>query len=71
MIAHYDVLLRVEEFAREHAPGLVLRVGDMPTSKPLRAFVAGSSQVVIDPHGAWHEPTRSAELVLQAGAAPS
>ena len=59
------------DFAREHAPGLVLRVGDMPTSKPLRAFVAESSQIVIDPHGAWHEPTRTAELVLQAAAGPT
>jgi 2-succinyl-5-enolpyruvyl-6-hydroxy-3-cyclohexene-1-carboxylate synthase len=71
VIAHYDMLLRVERFAREHAPGLVLRVGDMPTSKPLRAFVAGSSQIVIDPHGAWHEPSRTAEVVLQAAAAPA
>jgi 2-succinyl-5-enolpyruvyl-6-hydroxy-3-cyclohexene-1-carboxylate synthase len=71
VVAHYDVLLRVEEFARKHAPGLVLRVGDMPTSKPLRAFVAESSQICIDPYGAWHEPTRTAELVLQAAAAPA
>jgi 2-succinyl-5-enolpyruvyl-6-hydroxy-3-cyclohexene-1-carboxylate synthase len=71
VIAHYDVLLRVEHFARERAPGLVLRVGDMPTSKPLRAFVADSPQIVIDPHGAWHEPTRTAELVLHAAAAPT
>ena len=71
VIAHYDVLLRVEKFAREHAPGLVLRVGDMPTSKPLRSFVAQSSQIVIDPHGAWHEPTRTAELLVQAAAAPT
>jgi 2-succinyl-5-enolpyruvyl-6-hydroxy-3-cyclohexene-1-carboxylate synthase len=69
VIAHYDVLLRVEDFARGHAPGLVLRVGDMPTSKPLRAFVAESSQICVDPHGAWHEPTRTAELVLEAAAA--
>ena len=53
---------------RANSPGLVLRVGDMPTSKPLRAFVAESSQIVVDPHGAWHEPTRTAELVLQAAA---
>jgi 2-succinyl-5-enolpyruvyl-6-hydroxy-3-cyclohexene-1-carboxylate synthase len=71
VIAHYDVLLRIEDFAAQHAPGLVLRVGDMPTSKPLRAFVAESSQIVVDPHGAWHEPTRTAELMLQAAAAPS
>jgi 2-succinyl-5-enolpyruvyl-6-hydroxy-3-cyclohexene-1-carboxylate synthase len=71
VIAHYDVLLRVEKFAREHAPGLVVRVGDMPTSKPLRSFVAQSSQIVIDPHGAWQEPTRTAELLVQAAAAPT
>jgi 2-succinyl-5-enolpyruvyl-6-hydroxy-3-cyclohexene-1-carboxylate synthase len=71
VIAHYDVLLRIEEFARENAPGLVLRVGDMPTSKPLRALVAESSQIVLDPHGAWHEPTRTAELVLHAAAGPT
>jgi 2-succinyl-5-enolpyruvyl-6-hydroxy-3-cyclohexene-1-carboxylate synthase len=71
VIAHYDVLLRVEEFVREHAPALVLRVGDMPTSKPLRAFVAQALQICIDPYGAWHEPTRTAELVLEAAAAPT
>jgi 2-succinyl-5-enolpyruvyl-6-hydroxy-3-cyclohexene-1-carboxylate synthase len=71
VIAHYDVLLRIEDFASQHLPGLVLRVGDMPTSKPLRAFVAESSQIVVDPHGAWHEPTRTAELMLQAAATPT
>jgi len=68
VVAHYDVLLRVDEFAERNVPRLVLRVGDMPTSKPLRAFVAGCSQVLLDPHGAWHEPTRTAELVLHASA---
>jgi 2-succinyl-5-enolpyruvyl-6-hydroxy-3-cyclohexene-1-carboxylate synthase len=68
VIAHYDVLLRIGEFTEGHRPELVLRVGDMPTSKPLREFVAESSQIVVDPHGAWHEPTRTAELVLQASA---
>jgi 2-succinyl-5-enolpyruvyl-6-hydroxy-3-cyclohexene-1-carboxylate synthase len=71
VIAHYDVLLRIERFAKEHAPGLVLRVGDMPTSKPLRSFVTDASQIVVDPHGAWHEPTRRAELVLEAAAGPT
>ena len=68
VIAHYDVLLRIEEFVRENAPGLVVRVGDMPTSKPLREFVAQAPQIVVDPHGAWHEPTRAAGLVLHASA---
>src|SRR6185436_11738509 len=68
VVAHYDLLLRVERFAAANAPALVLRVGDMPTSKPLRAFVADSSQIVVDPYGAWHEPTRRAGLVLHANA---
>jgi len=46
-------------------------VGDMPTSKPLRAWAAAGSQVVLDPHAAWHEPTRRAELLLRAAAAPT
>ena len=71
VVAHYDVLLRVERFAREHAPGLVLRVGDTPTSKPLRELLVRTPQVVLDPHAAWHEPTRRAELLLHAAAAPT
>jgi 2-succinyl-5-enolpyruvyl-6-hydroxy-3-cyclohexene-1-carboxylate synthase len=43
-------------------------VGDMPTSKPLREWVAAAPQVVVDPHAVWHEPTRRAELMLQSAA---
>jgi 2-succinyl-5-enolpyruvyl-6-hydroxy-3-cyclohexene-1-carboxylate synthase len=71
VVAHYDVLLRAGDFAARHAPGMVLRVGDMPTSKPLRAWATGAPQVAIDPHAAWHEPTRHAELLLQAAAVPA
>jgi 2-succinyl-5-enolpyruvyl-6-hydroxy-3-cyclohexene-1-carboxylate synthase len=71
VVAHYDVLLRIPDFAERHRPALVVRVGDMPTSKPLRAFAAESPQIVVDPHGAWHEPTRRAELVLHAAATPT
>ena len=66
VVAGYDVLLRDESFASSHAPELVLRLGDTATSKPLRAWLAAAPQVVIDPHGAWHEPTRTAELMLHA-----
>jgi 2-succinyl-5-enolpyruvyl-6-hydroxy-3-cyclohexene-1-carboxylate synthase len=71
VVAHYDVLLRVESFLAEHRPKLVLRIGDTPTSKPLRQVLAASEQVLLDPHAAWHEPTRQAGLVLQAAAAPA
>ena len=71
VVAHYDVLLRDESFAAAHAPDLVVRVGDTPTSKPLRAWLAGAEQVVIDPHGAWHEPTRAAGVMLRASPGPA
>jgi 2-succinyl-5-enolpyruvyl-6-hydroxy-3-cyclohexene-1-carboxylate synthase len=58
----------VGDFAERHRPDLVLRVGDMPTSKPLREWVAAARQVVVDPHAAWHEPTRRAELILRCPA---
>jgi 2-succinyl-5-enolpyruvyl-6-hydroxy-3-cyclohexene-1-carboxylate synthase len=64
VVAHYDRLLRDPRFA-DAVPDLVVRVGDTPTSKPLRAWLARAPQVVIDPDRAWHEPTRRAELLLQ------
>ena len=66
VVAHYDVLLRAERFAAEHRPEMVLRLGDAPTSKPLRAWLADARQLVVDPHAVWHEPTRNAERVLVA-----
>jgi len=57
-IAHYDALLRDERLAAELRPQLVLRIGDLPTSKPLRAWLAGldAEQVTLDADGAWHDP---------------
>ena len=68
LIATYDLLLRDERFASERRPDLVLRFGEMPTSKPLRAWLAGSGaeQIVIDPYAGWNEPTRRAAALLRA-----
>lgn len=66
VIAHYDVILREQDWAAAHAPDIVVRIGDTPTSKPLRAWLAGAEQVLIDPHGTWHEPTRSAGWIAAA-----
>ncbi len=62
VIAHYDLLVRSERFAAER-PDLVVRVGEMPTSKPLRAWLEGCRQAIVDPHLDWHDPTRSAESI--------
>ncbi|MGZ4200692.1 MAG: 2-succinyl-5-enolpyruvyl-6-hydroxy-3-cyclohexene-1-carboxylic-acid synthase, partial [Thermoleophilaceae bacterium] len=64
VVAHYDVLLRSRAFVERHRPELVLRVGDTPTSKPLRAWLADTRQIVIDPDASWHEPTRRAERIV-------
>jgi len=66
VVAHYDVLLRDEAFAERARPDLILRIGDMPTSKSLRRWLAGTDQVVVDPDAAWNEPTRTAAMLLHA-----
>jgi 2-succinyl-5-enolpyruvyl-6-hydroxy-3-cyclohexene-1-carboxylate synthase len=68
VVTAYDLLLRDERFARSAAPELVLRFGEMPTSKPLRAWLAASDadQIVVDPLGDWNEPTRRAAALLRA-----
>jgi 2-succinyl-5-enolpyruvyl-6-hydroxy-3-cyclohexene-1-carboxylate synthase len=66
VVAHYDVLLRSDAWAARHRPGLVMRIGDTPTSKPLRAWLAEAPQLVVDPHAVWHEPTRAAETIVHA-----
>ena len=58
-IAHYDALLRDATFAREMRPDLVLCVGDLPVSKPLRSWLEGLEgvpQIALDPEGAWQDP---------------
>jgi 2-succinyl-5-enolpyruvyl-6-hydroxy-3-cyclohexene-1-carboxylate synthase len=58
-IATYDLLLRDAGFAERAAPELVVRVGDLPTSKPLRAWLAalaGVDQLALDPEAAWQDP---------------
>ena len=72
-IAHYDALLRSEGFTAARRPDLVLRCGDLPTSKPLRAWLDGLdadvTQLGFDPHGTWQDPGASLQVVLAAGAA--
>ncbi len=68
VVSTYDLLLRDEHFARSVVPDLVLRFGEMPTSKPLRTWLSesGADQIVIDPYGGWNEPSNRAAAVLRA-----
>ena len=49
------------------APDLVIRLGEFPTSKQLRLWLADvdPAQVVIDPCYGWHEPVRTADLIVR------
>jgi len=68
VVATYDLLLRNEHFARSVVPDLVLRFGEMPTSKPLRRWLAasGTEEIAIDPSAGWNQPTRRAAAILRA-----
>ena len=68
VIATYDLLLRDRHFANSVVPDFVIRFGAMPTSKPLRTWLAesGADQIVVDPYGDWNEPSRRAAAILRA-----
>lgn len=58
-IAHYDLILREPDTAAELVPELVIRVGELPTSKPLRAWLAALDdveQLVFHPRPVWPDP---------------
>ncbi|HEX3318647.1 MAG TPA: 2-succinyl-5-enolpyruvyl-6-hydroxy-3-cyclohexene-1-carboxylic-acid synthase, partial [Solirubrobacteraceae bacterium] len=68
-IAHYDALLRDQAFAAAQRPDVVLRVGDLPTSKPLRGWLAAQAeaeQVRVDPEEAWQDPDGVVATMLVA-----
>jgi 2-succinyl-5-enolpyruvyl-6-hydroxy-3-cyclohexene-1-carboxylate synthase len=67
VVAHYDAIARAGPVGL--APRLVIRIGEMPTSKTLRLWLASLGdlrQVVIDPGYGWNEPSRRAETILRA-----
>ena len=74
-IAHYDALLRDAAFAGARRPDLVVRCGDLPTSKPLRAWLAGLggevTQLGFEPQAAWQDPDATLHAVLAASPAPA
>jgi 2-succinyl-5-enolpyruvyl-6-hydroxy-3-cyclohexene-1-carboxylate synthase len=68
-VAHYDALLRSAEWGAAHAPDLVLRVGDLPTSKPLRVWLAGlgdALQIAFDAESAWQDPAAVVGTIVAA-----
>jgi 2-succinyl-5-enolpyruvyl-6-hydroxy-3-cyclohexene-1-carboxylate synthase len=60
-IAHYDLLLRDPHLITALQPQVVCRIGELPTSKPLRVWLAGlrqpeTFQVAFSEEGTWPDP---------------
>ena len=67
VVSAYDAIAR--NSPAELSPQLVVRFGDMATSKALRQWIAGLDecrQLVVDPNFGWHEPSSRAETLLRA-----
>jgi 2-succinyl-5-enolpyruvyl-6-hydroxy-3-cyclohexene-1-carboxylate synthase len=63
----YDAISRVRPASLE--PELIVRFGDMPTSKPLRQWLGsmeGLREIVVDPLYGWNDPNRRATTFLRA-----
>ncbi len=59
-VAHFDLILRDPASARELAPDVVCRIGDLPTSKPLRTWISGldrAEHVLFAPDERWSDPS--------------
>jgi len=58
----------IPEFAAAQRPDTIVRIGDLPTSKPLRQWLAGldAEQIAFDPEGAWQDPAAVVREVLDA-----
>jgi 2-succinyl-5-enolpyruvyl-6-hydroxy-3-cyclohexene-1-carboxylate synthase len=68
LLETFDTLLRVERFAAEHAPQMVLRFGDAPTSNSVRLWLErhpAAQQILIDPDAVWHDPSHLASEILR------
>jgi len=68
-VSTYEALLRVEGFGDAHRPDLVVRIGAPPTSKVLDAWLGpDTTQIVVDPDGAWLDPRHAATQRIVADA---
>ena len=67
LVSRYDAIARLRPESLE--PELVVRFGDMPTSKPLRQWIAALDscrQLIVDPGFGWNEPSNRAETIVRA-----
>jgi 2-succinyl-5-enolpyruvyl-6-hydroxy-3-cyclohexene-1-carboxylate synthase len=65
-VAAFDALLRHDEFAASQRPDVFVRLGDLPASKALAGWMAGSvaRQYVVG--SGWVDPDHDADVVVRA-----
>ncbi len=65
LVSSYDLILRSKLVSEKLSPDLIVRIGETPTSKPLRNWLADLTcrQIVIDPRSRWAEPSRNASEI--------
>jgi 2-succinyl-5-enolpyruvyl-6-hydroxy-3-cyclohexene-1-carboxylate synthase len=69
ILASFDALLRSREFALDHPPDLVLRIGAPPTSKAFQQWLdlhPSSRLVILDPDRTWSDPDHLASDLIEA-----
>jgi 2-succinyl-5-enolpyruvyl-6-hydroxy-3-cyclohexene-1-carboxylate synthase len=67
IVAASDLFLRNAGFAARHLPTAVLRFGATPTSASQRRWIENAAPahlLLVDPEGAWNDPTHLASQVL-------
>ncbi|HTL88112.1 MAG TPA: 2-succinyl-5-enolpyruvyl-6-hydroxy-3-cyclohexene-1-carboxylic-acid synthase, partial [Leptolyngbya sp.] len=67
LISTYDTILKNKDLAAKLAPEIVIRIGEMPTSKELRLWLDAVQplQIVIDPSDRSLDPTHGKTVHLQ------
>lgn len=67
VIAGYDLLLRDPDWCEKLAPTAVIQLGELPTSKPLRAWLGQfqPQRWIIDPYGENYDPLHGPSISLQ------
>lgn len=69
-VVAFDSILRC--LGEDLLPDIVVRVGDPPASKVLATWLAsldGAVHVLVDPHGTFADPDRTASVVIRSNAA--
>lgn len=69
LVCHYHALLRDRQWADKHRPDFVLQFGDLPTSKVLRTWLAGTEAETLVIDGSYRnlDPTHAKATHLRLG----